>query len=462
MSATRVGPTSAAIVIECLRTSLASGDFTALGDAYADDAVLDASLAGGRVKVVGPERAIELLASRFPGPGRLVEWSPQPHAAGIALWFERVSDDGTARAPAPLPAAARRPDRAALGLRRPAAHTAPDVADGGGVLLDTRLVSHLGDVAEHEPLVSTGWSGTALERLVLADGRRLIAKRIVPGSELDRPPHPGPRAARRSCSRPACWTACPATIDHAVVAAERDGDAWWVVMRDVSASLLADGRRLTRDEHRRILRGREPDVGGVLGRADPAPLLAAGLLRLFSPAIAEAERDGAGPAAQAVRGLLGGVRRGRGAATWPSRCWRCWTTRRRWWRQLEACGTTLIHADIRDEQIGLDGDRLILLDWGRASQGHPVVDFFWSICHNAWRVDATHDELVEDFRRARGENDDPRALELGVIGGLIMYGWVFGHSAAWHPDPVEREWARRELGWWIPRARRALETWSPV
>ena len=119
--------------------------------------------------------------------------------------------------------------------------------------------------------------------------------------------------------------------------------------------------------------------------------------------------------------------------------------------ELEACGTTLVHADIRDEQIGLQDDRLILLDWGRASQGHPVVDFFWSICHNAWRVDATHDELVEDFRRARGERDDPRAVELGVLGGLTMYGWVFGHSAAWHPDPAEREWARGELGWWVPQ-----------
>ncbi len=129
--------------------------------------------------------------------------------------------------------------------------------------------------------------------------------------------------------------------------------------------------------------------------------------------------------------------------------------------QLDACGTTLIHADIRDEQIGLERDRLILLDWGRASQGHPVVDFFWSICHNAWRVDAGHDDLVEDYRRVRGERDDPRALELGVLAGLVMYGWVFGHSAARHPDPAEREWARGELAWWVPRARRALETWSP-
>ena len=50
--------------------------------------------------------------------------------------------------------------------------------------------------------------------------------------------------------------------------------------------------------------------------------------------------------------------------------------------RLESLGTTLAHADIRDEQLGLDADRLILLDWERATQGHPVLDFAWSICHN--------------------------------------------------------------------------------
>jgi len=41
--------------------------------------------------------------------------------------------------------------------------------------------------------------------------------------------------------------------------------------------------------------------------------------------------------------------------------------------------------------------------------------------------------------------------------GLLMYGWVFGHSAAYHPDPAEREWASEELAWWVPQARRGLE-----
>jgi len=388
----------------------------------------------------------------------MVEWSAQPHPAGVALWFERVSEDGTAQRQ-------RHYLRVRDGLvERQWAYSAPPRTAAGaatnGVLLDPRLVSGLGEVVEHQPMVSTGWSGTALESLLLADGRRLVAKRIVPGSNwMDLHTRDQGREALLFTS--GVLGRMPATIDHAVVAAVRDGDAWWVVMRDVSVGLLAEGRRLSRDEHGRILRAANLMWEGFWGERTPHLCSLQDCFSLFGPGISEAERDGVDllpkqyeafweafaevvepDVAEPVLALL--------SDPTPLVA------------QLEACGTTLIHADIRDEQIGLDGDRLILLDWGRASQGHPVVDFFWSICHNAWRVDATHDELVEDFRRARGENDDPRALELGVIGGLIMYGWVFGHSAAWHPDPAEREWARGELGWWIPRARRALETWSPV
>jgi hypothetical protein len=449
----------AAKVARLLHDALIAGDFRSFAGAYRDDILLDASLPGGRSRAVGPDHAVELLTKPFPGPGRLVEWAPQLHPAGIALWFERVSDAGP-------PVRQRHYLRLREGrIERHWVYTAaprtqpPHVRATGGVLLDRRLVARLGELAEHEPLVSNGWSGNVIERLVLADGRRLIAKRIVPGSGwIDRHTRDHGREALLFTS--GVLGRVPGAIDHAVVAAERDADAWWVVMRDVSSSLLSHGRRLTRDEHRRILRAANLMWEEFWGEQVPHLCSLHDCFRLFSPAIGEAERDGLdllpkqytvfweafaeavdGDVAEPVLALVDDPAPLVAA--------------------LDARGTTLIHADIRDEQIGLDGDRLVLLDWGRASQGHPVVDFFWSICHNAWRINASHDQLVDDFRRARGENDDPHAVELGVIAGLVMYGWVFGHSAAYHPDPAERDWARQELDWWVPRTRRALETWSP-
>jgi aminoglycoside phosphotransferase (APT) family kinase protein len=126
---------------------------------------------------------------------------------------------------------------------------------------------------------------------------------------------------------------------------------------------------------------------------------------------------------------------------------------------LAARGTTLIHGDLRDENIALPGGRLVLLDFGLATQGHPALELAWYMVHDVWRIAATHDEVVEDFRRALGEHDDPVALELGLISGLAQYGWIFGHSAVVHTDPAEREWARTELNWWVPRVRHALEQW---
>ena len=447
-------------VAELLRVALTSGDFAALSDVYAEDAVLDTSLPGGRRRATGAEQATKLLGSSFPGPGRLVEWSPRLHSEGIELWFERVADGGAAVRQRHYLQVEDGQIRRHWAYAAPPRTSARDPRDGGGVLLDPRLLSQLGPVVEHEPMISTGWSGNVLERLVLADGRRLVAKRIVPGTNwIDRHTRDEGREALLYLS--GVLGRLPASIDHAVIAAERDGDAWWVVMNDVSAFLLADGERLSREEHRRLLAAANGMWEEFWGERVPHACSLHDCLQLFSPAIAAAERDGLDllpkqyeafweafadavdhDVAEAVLHLVDE----------PAPLV----------AELDACGTTLIHADIRDEQIGLEGDRLILLDWGRASQGHPVVDLFWSLCHNAWRIDADHDELVEDYRWARGEHDDARAVELGVIAGLVMYGWVFGHSAVRHPDPAERSWARGELSWWIPRARRALETWSPV
>ena len=126
-------------------------------------------------------------------------------------------------------------------------------------------------------------------------------------------------------------------------------------------------------------------------------------------------------------------------------------------RALAAGGTTLIHGDLRDENLGFADGRVVMLDWDIAGEGTPALEVAWYLCHDAWRTQATHDELLEDFLAAEDGAVSERDLDLGLIAGLQLYGWIFGHSAVIHPDPAERSWAREELEWWVPRVRAALE-----
>ena len=64
MSPAKTAALAPAKVAEHLRVAVATGDFTALGDLYARDARLDASLPGGRFRIAGPEQVSEFLASR--------------------------------------------------------------------------------------------------------------------------------------------------------------------------------------------------------------------------------------------------------------------------------------------------------------------------------------------------------------------------------------------------------------
>jgi hypothetical protein len=438
-----------------LRTSIEAGDFAGLAEAYAPDALLDAALPGVRKRVRGPNEITAALGELFPGPGRLIEWNVASHADGAAVWLERIDGDGSAVRQRhylhlnDAGAIVRHWLYTARPHTAPPADPVPDAA--------SELFASLGQVAERTTLASSGWSGNRIDRLVLADGRALIAKRIVPGSDwLGRATRDPGREALLFAD--GVFARMPEGVDPAVVAAEPEGDAWWVVMRDVSAELLDASTPLTRDENRFILARAAEMWAEFWDEEVPHLSTLDNRLECAAPMISERERDGVdilpkqfeaaweafgeavdADVGQAVLELVGDVRP---LAT-----------------ALAGRATTLTHGDLRDENIGLPDRRLVLLDFGLATQGHPAAELAWYMVHDVWRIAATHDEVVEDFRCALGERDDPLALELGLISGLVQYGWIFGHSAVVHTDPAEREWARTELNWWVPRVRHALEQW---
>jgi hypothetical protein len=448
------GALTSAAVVELLRETLTTGDAGRLAAAHAEDGLLEVSVQGERSRARGREAIAARLEGLWPGRGRLVEWAPTPGPGGCAVWSERVTEEGSAER-----------QRQYLEVRdgaiarhwvfgAPPRSTAPRLVVAEAPALFERL-----RVTRREPLVSTGWSGNRLERLRTVDGRALIAKRVDPSADWigrnsrDRG-REGLLYAEGLFER-------MSGIDPAVVACEPDGEhAWWVVTRDVSDRLLDAESSIPREQNRLVMRAANSMWEEFWGERHEFLCDLGSRITIAGPTVAERERNAmdllpkqfeAGWEALAeaidddvtepIRALLED----------PSPLV----------SELESCGSTLLHGDLRDEQIGFGDDTLIALDWGLATQGHPVVDLAWYMVHDVWRIDATHDEVVEDFRRARGDHDDSRALALLGLLGLLTYGWIFGIAAVIHTDPAERQWARRELAWWVPRARHSLDTWSP-
>lgn len=441
---------------ELLRRALEGGAPEALADACAGDVVLDAGLPGARVRATGREAVAARLAEWYGDRARIVEWSAAEHPEGAAVWCERIGERGPVRQRHYLRAEAGRVRGHWIYAAPP--RTGAPALDPAAVAPPRELLARQGRVAEVAPVASSGWSGGALARVAMADGRRLMAKRVEPrGWIAAHTADPG----REGLLVAHGWAArIPPGLDHTLVDAEHVDGATWILMRDVSHALWPDGTRIARAESARVLAAMSA-MWAALRDVDVTPAATlARRLDLVAPAVAARERDGLDLLPNQLEAAWEAFARvaPRDVADpvlailddpGPLAAW------------LEARESTLLHGDLRDEHLGGDGPRVVLIDWGLATRGHPVVDLTWYLAHCAWRIDATRDEIVADYRRARGDADDPEALEVGLLTGLVQYGWIIGHSAAIHPDPAERAWAHDELRWWVPRARRALESWSP-
>jgi Phosphotransferase enzyme family len=436
-------------IVAILRGAIETGDWTRLHARLAHDAVLDTSSEAGRRQIVGADAIAAHLAR--PGPGEIRDWDAQEWPAGVALSFEWKGASGTDRRRWYV-----RTDAAGKVTELWSTSARPAVGIADAVAPPATLLRKLG-LSEVEPLSHGGNSGAALLRARRADGTAFVVKRVSTGGAdwLARATHDHGRTAQLYLA--GAFERMPPSIAHGIVAVERSEDEAWIAMRDVHDLLLPSGARLSRGESRRIL-----EAAAQLHRAfrDHAPDGAASLtdrLAMSSPAVAEAERPNPDllpkqfeqgwdaleelvdpDVADAVLEL---TRRPSALAD----------------ALLRAHGaSTLIHGDLRGDNLGLDGDRLVLIDWDLAAAGTPTVEFAWYLAHSARRIDATHEQVEADYRAAQADDLAEEEVELGMLSGLVQYGWRIAHSARVHPDPAETAWGRMELAWWVPRVRAAL------
>lgn len=436
-------------IAAAIRSAIASGDWEAeVRELLAADVVLDTSSEHGRRRIAGADAVVEHLAG--PGPGEVLHWHVLTWPEGAAITFEWRGPSSTDRRRWYLRTAAGR-------VAAVYSYAARSKAGGEvAVQIPRDVLSRIGAGARRAPLEHGGNSGAALERVELADGRALIAKRVGPAADwLGRVT--GDRGRTALLWEAGAFSRMKGIVEHGIVAVEPDGDGWWVLMDDLSATFLSDERRLTRDESRRILGAAARLHSTFAGDVPNGTTDLTARLGMSSPAVAEAERGSPDLLPKQLEAAWDAFADAvdddvaaevMAAAADPSALA----------ADLLAAGqATLLHGDLRDDNLGLRDDAVVLLDWDLATTGTASVEFAWYLCHDAWRIEATHDEIEADYRAAEGSGLDPRAHELGMLSGLVQYGWLIGHSARIHPDPVERSWAAEELGWWVPRTRSALE-----
>ncbi len=330
-------------------------------------------------------------------------------------------------------------------------------------MLDTAL--------DRAPVNDDGRSGATLERVLLADGSRVVVKRFDPSVDLVMRLSGDTRGREVDFFRRGILDGLPATVLHPVMDGWFDDDGYGVlVMRDLGDAVLSWKSIVTREQAGRMFRavadlhaaflGSAPDgltpLGSVLDFFEPQRLLPYAGETLVDYALRGWEywpEVAPGEVGEKVLALA------QDTAPLATACL--------------ALPTTLVHGDLATVNMAFEPDRpgcLTLIDWGVASAGPAELDIgrLLAGCAHLFgpaggggeseTIVATLDSLVALQREVAGPAYDEAALRLGLLAGITWLGWNKALDIVEHPDPAVRERERVALPWWLHQADLAFET----
>ena len=296
-------------------------------------------------------------------------------------------------------------------------------------------------------------SGSSLERVVI-DGERFVLKHLHPDHDWTMRGF-----GDLGCRPVTVWTsgildAIPGCIDHAVVGAAaglgRNGWGGALLLRDVTADLVPAGDApLPLEHHRQLL-----DHLAELSSAFWEPAALPELLSLesrwsaFGPGWMAAEEARGWPdpvpriaadgwtrfthrAPSDVVDLVAGLRADVGPLV----------------SAVRRTPLALLHGDWKLGNLGVAGDRSVLLDWTYPGVGPIAHDLAWYLSLNRARLPESKEASIEALRGSlerRGIATTPwweAQVSLCLLGALVQFGW---EKALGDED---------ELGWWCDRAR---------
>ncbi len=330
-------------------------------------------------------------------------------------------------------------------------------------VLDTAL--------DRAPVNDDGRSGATLERVLLADGSRVVVKRFDPSVDLVMRLSGDTRGREVDFFRRGTLDRLPVTVLHPVLDGWYDDNGLGVlVMRDLGDAVLTWNSVVTTEQARTMF-GAVADLHAAFLGSAP---------------------DGLTPL-EAVQGLFEPRRiRPHAGATLVDYALRGWE----YWPEVAsgevgervlalaqdtapltaaclALPTTLLHGDLATVNMAFEPDRpgcLTLIDWGVAAAGPAELDIgrllagcahlFGPVSGRAGSetIVARLDDLVALQREVAGPAYDEAALRLGLLAGLTWLGWNKALDIVEHPDPAVRERERVALPWWLHQAELAFET----
>jgi hypothetical protein len=432
-------------VVHLLRAWAETGDPGDLAGCYRADAVLDALIPGRRVHREGIEAVCAELGSWWSEPAEVVELTVDPTPDGtVSVDIERHPENGEppSRLGHVLHLEKGQIVRHLVMCSRPRAVPLPG------------LSMPLAGVVSRHVHPRGGASGSVVESVETGSGR-FVVKHCGPDRDwIMRATHDVGREA--ILFREGVLADLPPSILVPIVDAEPEGDGWVIVMQDVSDHLPQDGRKLTRPEVRRLFAALTDLHRRFEGRELPREL--ADLrerISLASTGVAAGELNGADwlpklfqrswelvdtLLPQDVAALVRGIDRDPDPIA----------------NALLARGRTLLHGDAGPSNVGFTENHVVLLDWQLASIGPGVIDLV-CLLNNAYRVDATPDQLLDDVRAAAGPDHDEYTLQLALLAHLPFAFALWATGAVEDVIPQWRAEATQSLDWWVTAARHAAE-----
>lgn len=319
-----------------------------------------------------------------------------------------------------------------------------------------------GRVVERVPLTAhVGKSGAALERWVLDDGSRLVAKRLAPGSDLLMS-----LTDDLGCREYTIWESglldhLPDGVAHAVVTGWREQDGAVLAMRDLGGDVLTWADRLDPGQCRWVLQ-RLAELHNAFSEvsldswAESLTDLPA-FVTLFSPDRLRPHVDSPSEIPRlAIRGwqlfeqqvpsdVAGPVlellaRPGPLVSA------------------LRSCPCTLVHGDFAVVNLAIEPGVLVLLDWSMSTHAPGAVDVARFIAGCASVVDLSREEIIAAYADAAGSAFHEPSMRLALLAGTIWLGWNKALDAQEHPDAAIRDREREDLDWWVTQARTTLRS----